>query len=89
MEYLINIMDGLIVSSIFGFLGGIARAIVGVLKSFKGKKKFRLGYFLVTVVGSGIIGLIAGLLAPSDPKVAMAAGYAGTDFLEGLYKLKD
>lgn len=80
-------MDGLVTSSIFGLLGGIARAVVGTLKALKNKKKFRLNYFLLTVIGSGIIGLIAGTLSP-EPKIALAAGYAGTDFLEGLYKLR-
>lgn len=82
-------MQKLIISAFFGLLGGFARAIVGTMKSLKKKKKFKWKYFLFTVIESGLIGLIVGMAYSEDPKVAVAMGYAGTDILEGLYKLKD
>lgn len=82
-------MQSLLLSAFFGFLGGFARAIVGTMKSLKKKKKFKWKYFLFTVIESGLIGLIVGMAYSEDPKVAVAMGYAGTDILEGLYKLKD
>ena len=35
-----------------------------------------------------MLGLIAGLYIQNDPRFAVLAGYAGTDFVEGLYKVK-
>jgi len=39
--------------------------------------------FVATVVGG-----LAGALANGDWRLAVIAGYAGTDFLEGLYKIR-
>lgn len=41
-----------------------------------------LGGFVRALVG------IAGVFANGDWKLALIVGYAGTDFLEGLYKIK-
>ena len=81
-------MYQLFTSALFGLLGGLARALVGSMKSLRSKNKFRWKYFIFTVIESGIIGLVAGFIYTNDPKVAVAIGYAGTDILEGLYKLK-
>lgn len=35
-----------------------------------------------------MVGGLAGALANSDWRLAIIAGYASTDFLEGLYKIK-
>ena len=35
-----------------------------------------------------LVGIAAGLLADGTWKIAFLAGYAGTDFIESLYKLK-
>lgn len=82
-------MPGILLTAFFGFLGGVARALVGTMKSLNHKKKFKLGYFLLTIIESAIIGIILGLVYSDDPKVAIAAGYAGTDLLESLYKLRN
>jgi len=81
-------MPELLIAALFGLFGGIARSTVGTMKALRRGKKFRLKYFLFTVIESGIIGIIVGLLYPGDPKIALAAGYAGTDVLEGFYKLR-
>lgn len=82
-------MQPLLLSALFGLFGGFARSIVGTMKSLKKKEKFKWKYFLFTVIESGVIGLIAGFVYSDDPKVAVAVGYAGTDILEGLYKLRN
>jgi len=74
-------------AGLFGLIGGIARACVGVLKNKAyTKKRFKVKYFLWTVVLSGIIGIFCGLFFIADYRVALLAGYAGTDFIEGIYK---
>lgn len=71
---------------IIGTLGGLLRAVVGVRKAFLQKKKFKLNYFLATVIGAGVIGAILGSTIGINKAVALFAGYAGTDLLEGLAK---
>ncbi len=76
---------------IFGALGGFVRALVGIAKYFEKNKKdqkFRLGYVLYTIFIAALVGGIAGIFANGDWKLALIVGYAGTDFLEGLYKIK-
>lgn len=74
-----------------GFFGGFMRSSVGMLKyyTYFGKKRFRFRtkYLAATLAASGMMGLIAGLFVENDPRFALLAGYAGTDFVEGLYKV--
>ena len=77
----------LLYAALFGFVGGITRACVGVFKhKAYTKKKFKTIYFLWTIALSGMIGIFCGLFFPSNHKFALLAGYAGTDLIEGLYK---
>ncbi len=83
-------MEPYLQAALFGFIGGLARACVGFLKykldpKIKG---FKLQAILFTLIASGIIGLFAGLFFPTDLKLSLLAGYAGTDFIEGLYKIR-
>ncbi|MEK7607262.1 MAG: hypothetical protein AAB444_03655 [Patescibacteria group bacterium] len=76
---------------LFGALGGFVRALVGIAKYFEKNKKdqkFRLGYVLYTIFLAALVGGITGIFANGDWKLALIVGYAGTDFLEGLYKIK-
>jgi hypothetical protein len=74
-------------AALFGFIGGITRASVGILKhKAYTKKKFKISYFLWTVLLSGIIGIFCGLFFINDYRFTLLAGYAGTDLIEGLYK---
>ena len=75
-----------VVFGIIGALGGLLRACVGVRKAFLQHRKFVLKYFLVTVIGAGVIGAILGSVIGINKAVALFAGYAGTDLLEGLAK---
>jgi len=73
-----------------GFLGGIIRALVGFIKNKTIEKAdhFRPQYFLITILISGVVGAAAGALADTEWQVSFLAGYAGTDFIENLYKIK-
>jgi len=76
-----------------GFLGGIIRAFVGMLKwqtraPTQKRMKFSSHYIAATILLAGLLGTVAGLYVASDPKFAVLAGYAGTDFIDGVYKAK-
>ncbi len=75
-----------ILFAFLGGLGGMLRAAVGVRKAMLQKRKFVLNYFLITVVGAVVIGAILGSVIGINKAVALLAGYAGTDLLEGLAK---
>lgn len=85
---------------IAGFVGGVIRGIVGFIKHQNSYKNvpFKLGYFLLIMALSGIVGLSAGwvangFVAGTDPSTevtaffAFIAGYAGGDFIENVFKI--
>lgn len=75
-----------------GLVGGLIRGLVGIAKHVKKspskKKKLRKDYMVVSLLTSGGIGLLVGLFIIDDLRFALLAGYAGTDFLESLFKIK-
>lgn len=76
---------------ISGLVGGLVRAIVGITKdkSFTPDKfKFQWQYFVVSLLVASVVGITFGIIAYGDWRISFLAGYAGTDFLENLYKLK-
>ncbi|MBL7169450.1 MAG: hypothetical protein ISS48_00330 [Candidatus Aenigmarchaeota archaeon] len=77
---------------IAGFLGGIIRGLLGIAKKIRSsptkKKKLRYDYILVELLAAGGIGVLVGVFIASDVRFALLAGYAGTDFLESLFKIK-
>ena len=80
-----------IAHAIAGLIGGLIRGIVGVTsdKTFNPDQfKFRWKYFAITLFVSAVVGTMSGVIANNDWRIALLAGYAGTDFLEGLYKLR-
>jgi len=79
-------MQETILYAVLGATGGLIRAIIGAQKALKQKKKFKLNYFLMTVIIAGIIGAILGMTIETNKLIALTAGYAGTDLLEGLAK---
>lgn len=84
-------MNPLIQSAIFGAIGGITRAFVGLLKYYrvqpKKKGKFSFSEFSFTIIASAIIGLFMGLLIATNFALSLLAGYAGTDLIESIYKI--
>ena len=78
-------------SFLFGLIGGIVRGFVGIAKRLEKSKaggKFNARYFLVSIGIAALVGGVAGSLVSGDWRLAVIAGYAGSDFLEGLYKIK-
>ncbi len=76
---------------ITGLLGGLVRGIVGITKqsTFTPEKfQFQWKYFAFTMFVSALVGLISGIIADGDWRISLLAGYAGTDFLESLYRLR-
>lgn len=75
---------------IAGFLGGLIRGLMGISKQVRatGKTVVRRDYVLVTLLASGGLGLMVGVFISDDVKFALLAGYAGTDFIESLFKIK-
>ena len=75
-----------------GFLGGVIRGLLGISKKIRSspsrKKKIRKDYIAVTLLTSGGLGLLVGVFIADDVRFALLAGYAGTDFIENLYKIK-
>ncbi len=84
----------------FGFLGGILRGTVGIIKYIQSYKdvKIRPWYFAGTVFLSGIVGLasswiiqdlgITFLEVEALPlSLALIIGYAGGDFVENIFKI--
>ena len=81
-----------LITIVAGFAGGLIRAAVGILKwqtrTPTRAMKFSITYILATVILAGLLGVVAGLYIENDPRFAVLAGYAGTDFIEGLYRAK-
>ncbi len=73
----------------FGLFGGIIRSLVGLFKHkvFTGKEKFNSKKFWFTFIVSGLIGAFCALLLIQDYRIALLAGYAGTDLIQGVYKI--
>jgi len=75
-----------------GFLGGLIRGLVGISKAMRTspsrKKVIRPDYLIVTLLASGGLGLLVGVFITDDIRFALLAGYAGTDFIENLFKIK-
>ena len=82
----------LLITVAAGFAGGLIRACVGILKWQTRAPTKRMGfsahYLLSTVLLASLLGVVAGLYIENDPRFAVLAGYAGTDFIEGLYRAK-
>jgi F0F1-type ATP synthase membrane subunit c/vacuolar-type H+-ATPase subunit K len=84
-------MDVLLAAG-YGLIGGSARAFVGILKQYRRnpgqKQAFSTQYLILTVLGSSIIGVFAGMLVATHFALPLLAGYAGMDVIEGMVKAK-
>ena len=85
-------MEAVILYSVlFGLIGGIVRGFVGIAKYLeknRTNKKLNAKYFALSIGIAALVGGVAGSLVSGDWRLAVIAGYAGTDFLEGLYKIR-
>jgi hypothetical protein len=74
-----------------GGMGGLVRGLVGIYKSYAANPtnfKFDLKYFAISIFISVITGQMAGVIFNGDWRSSLLSGYAGSDFLESLYKIK-
>ncbi len=76
----------IVACGLFGAIGGLARATMGLWKALAHKRKVIWEYWILTVLISLVIGIFLGLLFSPDYKLSLLAGYAGTDILEGVVK---
>jgi hypothetical protein len=72
--------------ALIGGLGGLTRGVVGLLKALSLRRRILWGYYSITVIVATIIGAFVGIVFNFDYRLALLAGYAGTDVLEGIYK---
>lgn len=85
---------------LFGFLGGLIRGAVGLIKYIYSYKDvpFKAGYFLSSLLVSGFIGYVSAwivndlgmsLLGFKEVPLSLAViiGYAGGDFIENIFKI--
>ena len=85
---------------ISGFRGGATRGLIGYLKHQYSYKNvgFDLRYFTVMMFLSGIVGVLTAVAIDQStisvegityvaPAIAFIIGYAGGDFLDGVYKI--
>jgi peptidoglycan/LPS O-acetylase OafA/YrhL len=85
---------------IFGFMGGILRGIVGLIKYSNSYKdvEIRPWYFTGMVVLSGFLGAVAAWVVHDlgidflgvqsfSPALGVVMGYAGGDLLENIVKI--
>ena len=73
-----------------GLIGGALRGIVGIAKSLilKRDEQINYGWFFVSICVAAGIGIIAAAFLGGSFPVALLSGYAGSDLLESLVKLK-
>ena len=74
-----------------GGMGGLIRGLVGLYKSYSvnpANFKFDWKYLGISLLVSVLTGQLAGVIFNSDWRSSLLAGYAGSDFLESLYKVK-
>ena len=73
-----------------GLIGGALRGIIGIAKSLilKRDEEINYGWFFVSVAGAMAIGVIAAAFMGGGFEIALLSGYAGSDLLESLVKLK-
>ncbi|MBN1157192.1 hypothetical protein JXA85_06215 [Candidatus Woesearchaeota archaeon] len=79
-------MNEIFFSGFLGFIGGLTRGVIGLLKALSVKRKIYWGYWAITAAVACIIGIFTGMIFSFDPRLSLLAGYAGTDILEGIYK---
>jgi len=75
----------ILASLVFGFIGGITRVFVGLLKN---KVKISYSRLIFTLAASSIIGIFCSLIIDDNQVMSLLAGYAGTDFIESIYKIR-
>ena len=73
-----------------GAFGGFLRGLMGIASRLVNIKysKVNWPWFFTSIGVSAIVGIIAASFFGDDLRLAVLAGYAGADFIEGLMKIK-
>lgn len=71
-----------------GIAGGLLRSMIGILKAIRQGRKLSRRYFISTMLIAALFGIVAGMFVANDLRFALLAGYAGSDFIEGLYRVE-
>jgi fluoride ion exporter CrcB/FEX len=79
-------MESYILAGLLGGIGGLTRGFVGLMKALSLRRKILWGYYFITIIIAIVLGIFTGIIFSFDARVALLAGYAGTDILEGIYK---
>ena len=79
-------MNTEIIIGLYGGIGGLTRATIGLLKSLRRGESFKPTYYFLTAIIAWILGLFSGIIFGYDYRIALLAGYAGTDLIEGAVK---
>lgn len=74
-----------IVLIVVAVLGGVTRALYGLLKDIEAKKPSSIWYFIQNLVTAGIIGGVAGTVFKTSIMATAMIGYVGTDILENIF----
>jgi len=80
----------LVLVIIAGACGGALRGVLGITKAVVLKKDLKINWFwfFISIGVSAVVGVIAASFFGDDLRLALLAGYAGADFIEGLMKIK-
>ena len=71
----------------FGLIGGLIRGAVGVYKNIYVKKEsISLSSLVFILIVASVTGGLVAVITGGTWQIALLAGYAGSDFLEGMYK---
>jgi len=78
-------MDSIMLG-LFGGIGGLTRATIGMLKALRRGESFIPLYYFLTGLIAWILGVFSGSIFGGSWQIALLAGYAGTDMIEGAIK---
>ncbi|MDO8661010.1 MAG: hypothetical protein Q7K43_03915 [Candidatus Woesearchaeota archaeon] len=81
-------MELITTAIVWGVIGGLVRALVGLRKANDAKRKIVWSRFVITLVEAGLIGaIIGGFLKEYGAFFNFIAGIAGTDLLDSAAKM--
>ena len=82
-------MQQIIISGLFGLMGGLIRALIGIIKNkrLKNKIKFKPSYLIITLIISAIIGMLTSTAFITNNLISLVIGYAGIDLLDNILKI--
>mgnify|MGYP001615174654 CR=1 FL=1 len=79
-------MNDLTTSMIFGILGGIARLLIDLIKSYQLEKRVnfsKFGFYIILLIA---FGAFSGIVFGFAKQLSFLGGYAGLDLIDGYYK---